>query len=411
MASLVFERLNRVREVEPTMSIRYSLFGAVLATVSSAVGAADIDQELIFSLQEKHVHSSSVVEAADGTLLVCWYQGSGERSANDVRILGASKPAAGPWTKPFLLADTPGLPDCNPVLWIDAKSRLWLFWIVPVANRWEHSLLKYRRADAWPRTPTKNAAPKWTWQDAIVLQPGERFVRQLEAGLDKTDLDEDLWSEYALRYSKNLVAAARDAAKRQVGWMPRIKPVVLPSGRIVLPLYSDGFNVSLMALSDDLGATWRASGPLVGLGPVQPAIARKTNGELVAYLRDNGGAPKRVLVSTSKDDGETWSVARDSDIPNPASSVDVVTLPGGEWVLVFNDTENGRHRLALALSSDEGKTWSKKRLVERGEAGNGFSYPALIVGRDGRLHLTYSYHVNSGRSIKHVAVDPAWIAR
>lgn len=73
--------------------------------------------ELIFPLGKLHSHSSSIVEFPRGQLLVCWYMGSGERKADDVRIMGATKPLkGGAWSRPFVLADTPGFPDTNCVL-------------------------------------------------------------------------------------------------------------------------------------------------------------------------------------------------------------------------------------------------------------------------------------------------------
>ena len=137
--------------------------------------------------------------------------------------------------------------------------------------------------------------------------------------------------------------ASKDKAKREEGWMTRQNPVVLPSGRILLPLYSDGFNASMMAISDDLGETWRPSLPIVGMGPIQPAVARKADGTLWSYMRDSGGEPKRALWSESKDDGVTWSPAIDTDIPNPGSSLAVRALADGRWVMAFNDADLGRH--------------------------------------------------------------------
>ena len=61
-----------------------------------------------------------------------------------------------------------------------------------------------------------------------------------------------------------------------------------------MPLYSDGFSFSLMAITDDWGATWKTSTPLVGFGNIQPSLARKKDGTLVAYMRDNGPPPKRL---------------------------------------------------------------------------------------------------------------------
>jgi len=116
--------------------------------------------ESIFPLQKKHVHGSSIVECSNGDLLACWFHGSGERTADDVLIQGARlKKGAKKWSPVFLMADTPGFPDCNPVLFIDKKERLWLFWIVVRAHSWERSILKYRISTDYQ----KACAPNWTW--------------------------------------------------------------------------------------------------------------------------------------------------------------------------------------------------------------------------------------------------------
>ena len=381
----------------------------VLLAPTIAVAAPVNEFENIFPLVKDHVHASSIVECPNGDLLVCWFHGSGERTADDVRIEGARlKKGTGAWTPVFLMADTPGFPDCNPVLFVDGQDRLWLFWIAVLAHRWECSVLKYRRAEDFQG----DGPPNWSWQDVIQLKPGEAFAETLEEKLREVASDEGMWAEYALPYARMLVEAAADPYKRQTGWMTRIHPLVLPGGRILLPLYSDGFNTCLMAISDDDGATWRASGALVGLGPIQPTLVRKTDGTIVAYLRDSGDVPNRVLMSLSEDDGESWSAAVDTDIPNPGSSLEVIGLRDGRWLMVFNDTELGRHRLALALSADEGATWPWKRHVEPcGDGGRSFGYPSVIQARDGLIHVTYSYGCEAGKSIRHRVISADWITR
>ncbi len=49
---------------------------------------------------------------------------------------------------------------------------------------------------------------------------------------------------------------------------------------MILPLYSDGFSFSLMAITDDLGASWMFSEPLVAPGNIQASIAIKTDGRI-----------------------------------------------------------------------------------------------------------------------------------
>jgi hypothetical protein len=68
-------------------------------------------------------------------------------------------------------------------------------------------------------------------------------------------------------------------------------------------------------------------------------------------------------------------------VPNPGSSVAVLALADGRWILVFNDTERGRHRMALAVSPDEGKSWRHERYLDQAEeGGSGFGYPSAIHG-------------------------------
>ncbi len=388
---------------------RFLLCGLILiACGMNARGEEPIfTGELIFPVQDKHCHASSLVECPDGSLLTCWFYGSGERTADDVLIQGARrKKGESAWSPVFLMADTPNFPDCNPVLQIDRKGRLRLYWITVLAHGWEHSLLKVRTATDY----LTEGPPKWSWQDTILLNPGPGFTERIESGFKELNIEEGIWSEYAPEYSTMLLEAAKDPVKTQTGWMTRIHPLTLPSGRILLPLYSDGFNAGLMAISDDDGDTWYPSSPIAGLGPIQPTLARKKDGTLVAYLRDSGSAPNRVLRSESKDEGLTWSTAVDTEIPNPGSSLEVVVLQDGRWLMVFNDTEKGRHQLAVALSDDEGKTWKWKRHLEATPPNHdSFAYPSVLQAREGKIHATYSYTINKEKSIKHVEFNVEWV--
>jgi predicted neuraminidase len=365
--------------------------------------------ENIFPLGPKHAHSSSVVECSDGSLLTCWFYGSGERRAADVVVQGARlEKESESWSPVFQMADTPGFPDCNPVLFIDRRERLWLFWVTVLAERWECSQLKYRRAER----SVGEGAPDWSWQDVVQLKPGESFGKVMKQRFDQLGVDQRMWAEYAVPYERHLLAAAADPYKRQTGWMTRTHPITLPSGRILVPLYSDGFNASLMGISDDDGGTWRSSSPIIGLGPIQPSVVRRRDGTLVAFCRDSGSLPQRVMVSTSSDEGESWSAAIDTELPNPGSSLEAIALRDGRWLMVCNDTERGRHRLSVMLSNDEGRSWAVKRTVESSdELGKGFGYPSLIQSRDGLIHMTYSYTTDKGKSIRHCVLNVEWVEK
>jgi predicted neuraminidase len=197
-----------------------------------------------------------------------------------------------------------------------------------------------------------------------------------------------------------------------MGWFTRTHPLQLASGRILVPMYSDGFSYGIMAISDDRGYTWTASEPIVGAGCIQPSVVPKKDGTLVAYLRDNGPPPKRAHISYSKDDGVSWTLAKDTEIPNPGTSLEVVKLRDGNWIAVYNDLERGRYSLVAALSDDEGATWKWKRHLDGSpdkQNANQYHYPSVMQAKDGAIHVTYSYFVPEGKSIKHVRLNEEWV--
>ncbi len=369
---------------------------------------AIVSEEIIFPFQSEHTHGSSIVSLPNGDLIAAWFQGSGERTADNVRIMGArTKKGSKTWTEPFMMADTKGIPDCNPVLFLNRKGKLFLFWIAVQANKWEDSILCFRTSTNY----SGNAAPTWEWQDNILLKPDESFVKEVEKRFNELPKSEAGWAAYAPRYDGMIKEASNDLLKRSLGWMTRIHPVTLESGRILLPLYSDGLNFSLVAISDDDGETWRPSLPIVGRGPIQPALAVKKNGNIVAYMRDSGDSPARVQISTSTDNGESWSAAQKTDIPNEAS-VEVCVLKDGKWAFLGNDINDGRYQLSLYISDDEGLSWRWKELIEYDPSKKGsYCYPCMIQTNDGLLSVSYSYSPGNGQeTIKHVVIDPDKIA-
>jgi len=205
---------------------------------------------------------------------------------------------------------------------------------------------------------------------------------------------------------------------RRVGWQTKNKAVIANENRIIVPLYSDGFSFSLMAMTDNGGKNWQFSEPLVGAGNIQASIAKKADGTLVAYMRDNGPPPQRLHMSSSEDNGLTWSAVRDSELPNPGSGADIVTLGNGHWALAYNDTENGRHSLAISISTDEGKNWAHSRHIERDmrdrQIATSSGYPSITQGHDGTLHVVYSYHHKDRKggprnTIKYAQFNEAWV--
>jgi len=387
----------------------------LLLTLAVPAGAQKpfYESQHLFPPERWHNHGSCIVELPNGDLLVCWYNGSGERTADDVKVEGMRKrKGTTRWSERFLMADTIGFPDCNPCMFVDPQGRLWLMWVAIIANQWHTALLRYQISD----NPRGTGAPRWTHSDILILKPGEEFAEMVAKQCDEDEkrIDQILPPERrqeGLAYLAERRKNAADKYFRRMGWMTRVHPFVLNNKRIIVPLYSDGFDFSIMALSDDGGRTWQASRPLISFGGVQPSLVQKRDGTLVAYMRDNGPPPQRVMRSESRDGGMSWSPVVDDDIPNPGSGLEVIRLQSGRWAMVCNDTEQGRHRLAVLLSDDEGRTWKWKRYLENDPPGAGsYSYPSIIQAKDGTLHVTYSWsQPGKGSCIKYAHFNEQWV--
>ena len=199
------------------------------------------------------------------------------------------------------------------------------------------------------------------------------------------------------------------------------RSVQLHSGRLVLPVAwhqgpgrkRDTAGVIMCYLSDDNGKTWRRSkdtfqgyapgGQRITLqepGVVElkdgrlglPNAMNRVGGPLMMYLRTNAGSQ---YVCYSQDGGETWSKAEPSTLASPLSPATIKRIPWtGDLLCVWND-HTGAHPypagrrtpLCLAISKDEGRTWSRSQIIE-GDPDGWYCYTSITFLED-RVLLAY----------------------
>lgn len=176
---------------------------------------------------------------------------------------------------------------------------------------------------------------------------------------------------------------------------------VLSTGRIVVPVASsvDGEKndhyISACYLSDDRGRTWRRGRGEVDYarrGAMEPEVLELKDGRLLMHLRTQVG---QIAVSESNDGGETWTEAKSWGVVAPEAPSTLRRIPStGDLLLVWNDTFQAgqghggqRTPLSAAVSTDEGKTWSKPIVLEP-DPQQTYAYTSLIF-HHGRALLTY----------------------
>jgi predicted neuraminidase len=324
-----------------------------------AVPAAVIRSEFIFETAPfRSAHASTIVETR-GALVAAWFGGTRE-GAEDVGIW-LSRYAGGKWAAPIEVAtgrqaDGKRHPCWNPVLFEMSGGALTLFYKVgPSPQTW------------WGMTRTSSDAGQ-TWSDE----------RRLGDGI--------------LGPIKN-------------------KPVRLSDGTIVssasteTPEQPSRWRIHFER-SIDGGRTWtvvRVPEPANGtsIDAIQPSILIHPGGRLQAIGRTRS---QRVFETWSTDGGTTWTPATLTVLPNPSAGTDALTLRDGRHLIVYNHTAKGRSPLNVALSRD-GKTWDAALVLES-DPGE-YSYPAVIQGADGLLHITYTWR---RLRVKHVVIDPKRLA-
>lgn len=294
-------------------------------------------------------HASTIVETNSG-LVAAWFGGAGEGSP-DVGIWLSRCGAAG-WSPPVKVASgrlEPGgsQPCWNPVLFQPASGPLLLFYKVgPSPSRWRGML-----------TSSTDDGRTWTEPRRLpdgILGPAKNHPLELADG-----------------------TILCGSSTEQAGWRVHFE------------------------VTQDKGVTWRRM-PAInngrGVGLIQPALLRTGADDVVALMRSTAGC---IYRARSTDRGETWSPPEPTELPNPNSGIDAVTLRDGRHVLVFNPVPEGRTPLAVALSSD-GRKWRQVLILED-EKGAEFSYPAVTQSKDGFVQITYTW---KRMRIRHAVIDP-----
>ncbi len=221
------------------------------------------------------------------------------------------------------------------------------------------------------------------------------------------------WGEMMVSYDRGRTFVERRRLPESIDGPVRCKPILLPDGHTLLCGSSteyDGWRVHFesVRLRDGVPAgTWTRIGPINDasrFNAIQPTFLTHPDGRLQVLCRTKESV---VTTSFSSDNGATWSKLEATDLPNPNSGIEAVTLSDGRHLLIYNPLGSGvsgwgrRGVLSLALS-DDGMKWTKVCDLEQ-EKGAEFSYPAVIQTDDGLVHVSYTF---KRRQIKHLVIDP-----
>jgi predicted neuraminidase len=332
---------------------RLGHFALVWLFSTISLTAGEIKTDRIFGPEiptGKYKHPASVDELQNGDLYLVFFSGKGEYSDDTAAVFGSRlTKGTSIWTAPLAIARDPFHSLGNAVIWQAPDGPVWLFYVVRFGEIWSNSRIAAKISKDGARS----------WSDATMITFEE-------------------------------------------GTMVRSHPIALSSGDYLLPIYhevgTDTEKVDANCTSSFLRYEtakrhWTETNRVRSrLGNIQPAVVQITDQHLIAFCRRGGdyeGRKDGWLVRTeSHDGGRSWSEGKDSEFPNPNAAVDLIKLKNGHLLLVYNDSFNERTPLAVAISTDGGKSFPHRRNIAEGRGD--FGYPTAIQTQDGKIHVTYT---------------------
>ena len=350
-------------------------------------------------------HAANLAFLPDGTLTCVWFGGTMEGMGDISIYLSRLGPGSTTWSTPERMTDDPEKSEQNPLIFSAPDGKIWLIFTSQTSGNQDGAVIKRRISE--------DGGATFGPVDTLCDIPGT-FVRQ-----PLVVADDGCWllpvfrcvSEPGQRWSGNVDTAATLVSSNQgVSWV-------------------------LQDIPDSLGAVHMNIVPLAGR-------------EMIAFYRNRFA--EQILKSRSIDGGRSWSAPQPTPLPNNNSSIQATALAGGRIAMVYNhanastsddrrlslydeieggeetavaeETTNARKAvwgvprapLSLAISSDGGENFASRMDLDSGDGycltnnskdarNREFSYPSIIEGPDGALHIAYTYY---RRTIKYVRLEP-----
>ena len=340
-------------------------------------------------------HAANLSFLPDGTLACVWFGGTME-GMGDISVY-MSRLEAGRWTAAVKLTDDDGRSEQNPLLFNAPDGRVFLFHTSQPGGRQDECEIRCR----------------------ISADGGRSFGPSQRVG------------DFRGVFVRQPVQIAADGA-----WL-------LPGFRCITPeqgRWTGGLDTAVVLVSHDQGKNWASIEVPDSVGAVHMNPVPSEGGMMPAFYRDRFAS--NVRRSVSSDGGLTWASPEPTPLPNNNSSVQAIRLGDGRIAMVLNpvnatmssdrraslydeiegETESGpkgtggaiwgvpRAPMSLVFSTDNGQTFSPPRHLETGSGycltnnskdglNREYSYPSIVEGPDGDLHIAYTYH---RRAIKHV---------
>lgn len=356
-------------------------------------------------------HASFLHLADDGALICAWFGGTLEGKSDISIFASVLAEGSSQWGEPQRLSFDPDHSEQNPVLFAAPGGELLLFHTSQPSGNQDECRIRMAEVSRDASNATKLAAGEGRYLDL----PRGCFVR------------------------------APLTVREDGAWLlPIFRCIQRPGQK-----WNGSHDRAAVGISEDQGKTWRLEDLDQSTGCVHMSPVSIGEQKLAAVFRRRQA--DFVYRTESADGGRTWSTPQATDVPNNNSSIAAITLKDGRIAIICNPTnaemssdrraslydelgedddrpdanpDGGcvpiwgvpRAPVSVCISDDGAKSFSQRIVIEDGPGtcmsnnsidghNKEMSYPWLLEGPDGSLHIAYTYY---RRAIKYVRLAPGW---
>jgi len=356
-------------------------------------------------------HASFLHLADDGALICAWFGGTLEGKSDISIFASVLAEGSSQWGEPQRLSFDPDHSEQNPVLFAAPGGELLLFHTSQPSGNQDECRIRMAEVSRDASNATKLAAGEGCYLDL----PRGCFVR------------------------------APLTVREDGAWLlPIFRCIQRPGQK-----WNGSHDRAAVGISEDQGKTWRLEDLDQSTGCVHMSPVSICEQKLAAVFRRRQA--DFVYRTESADGGRTWSTPQATDVPNNNSSIAAIALKDGRIAIICNPTnaemssdrraslydelgedddrpdanpDGGcvpiwgvpRAPVSVCISDDGAKSFSQRIVIEDGPGtcmsnnsidghNKEMSYPWLLEGPDGSLHIAYTYY---RRAIKYVRLAPGW---
>jgi predicted neuraminidase len=276
------------------------------------------------------VHAASLIALKDGAIRSFWFAGSREGAADVAIYSSVYDPQSTNWSAPTVVMNRvsaeKGLMRYlaklgNPVPTRLADGRLQLLFVTVSIGGWAGSSISAVTSD----------------DEGLTWSSPQRFITSPLLNLST---------------------------------LVKSPTITFADGRFGIPAYHEWIGRFGEFLRVDAGRVIDKRRMSSGRSAIQPLVFVNDAQDASAYFRQarSAGLPKQIPVSHTQNAGQSWEIAEDLAIANPNSAVAGLVLKNGARILVLNNIETGRHRLALMMNDPQSGQWKLLEMLEDDEA-------------------------------------------